>query len=149
MHRSFARTEVVIACILNAFASQGVPIGRLLTVSLLVRPGLKDILFREVIEDALAARGHNFLVYVARPQEATDEQMQQSIRAAASMPAEIKASAITMLENPVALSIWSSNKSKTSLEEELTRESWTTALSIVCVNLNACLAGAKEELSKG
>ncbi len=66
VHRSFGREEAVIACILHAFALQGVPIGKLLTVSRALRNQTLKTQQRRFLERAIKGDGLNVLFFDQR-----------------------------------------------------------------------------------
>jgi hypothetical protein len=111
VHRVFDRNEVIIACILHGLAVQAVSIGKLVMLATLLRGARPSPYWNEELEDALANRESNFLVYDGNDQ----------------------------------LWFWST-KSKATLDDVITKMVGPATLSTVCVNLNACLAGARKEL---
>jgi hypothetical protein len=63
VHRVFDRNEALIACILHGLSVQGVTIGKLVTLAGLLRSARHDQFWSETLEDALANRESNFLIY--------------------------------------------------------------------------------------
>jgi hypothetical protein len=112
VHRSFDRNEVIIACVVNGVAVQGVPIGKLLKLSSNLRYALLTAIDREsvikIFNDALNRKERNIVFFNLQCQ----------------------------------VHIWSSKHSETPLREFLISILSSPNISAVCVDLNACLAGA-------
>jgi hypothetical protein len=113
VHRTFSRDEGLVACVVNAFAVQGVAIGNLLHAANGVRNHyLPKPHLREAFEDALIGSGSNYLIY-------------------------------DLKRGSSSIGIWSSRRTKVALHEMLTKTMGADDIvSAVFVNLNAALANA-------
>jgi hypothetical protein len=123
IHRVFDRDEALVACIFNGLSIFGLPVGKLITIAQGLRGSLKHPGKRQIWEDALDDRRRGLIVIHGR--ESSDD----GVSFSGSM-----LSSIRYADDP--------------FDEVLEKMASSSVQSTIVINLNACLARAREELAK-
>jgi DNA-binding transcriptional MerR regulator len=123
--REFDDSEVVVACVVNALSSQGVPVGKLTAAADGIRRHLVPPIEREIFNDAIAGQGVNLLLLTSYFAKSDDVPKWTSL-----------------------VSIFSDTRTNDTLEGTIRLLITDNFIAFACVNLNACLSGVQFRLAQ-